>query len=635
MKKDDIKYCIVTEGADFNFPYLRVMLNSLLAHDNWVKDNIVIMTCDLTPLSSHNREILKSISNKIQFIDIDAKLFSNITVKNQDRNQVLLSLYRLNCFNLKTFDVALYISSYSLCVSSITSLFEGHSDISLADTGIMAQSTRNPNQKMLSSELNSSVMLMSSSIMSNETFKKSLLNIDKIKRLSNRSIDQIIQNSLNLEKIDYSLFSLNLITKKSKFPDSKFRNYQAVQGKVCIINMDIELSKTSNVHFMFKRINSIWKGYNQQRGLNIENVNSQTLNEYVKLRLKKTEKPDLDMKNFTKNMNFHEIRKLKETNARLDKVHGININKAKSIASDNSLANMTNYEAYTIYEKESDITVLDSEVDTKFKGEIVLSVVIPYFRAGYIGWVPFESLIRQENIDFKWEIVIIEENFENPFGLDRILEYKDELAKVGCSRIKYISIKKWLPLSAKWYFLVDACSASSKIVAMNSSDIYCSKLRLSKQYSKLINGDKNWYKIGGNLVYDIGLDYHVKLISMDPKRSDTCSAAASMELMKKLPLACVKVNVDGWRYNTLKNVGIDFFYDNTADLQKDTININGLNNLSLGRAKNVKNIKPPFKKCCDDLCNHIPIEISQKLIESNKYIAEHKKNRSDSKIKLR
>ena len=72
MKKDDIKYCIVTEGADFNFHYLRVMLNSLLKHNSWAKDNIIIMICDLTPLSLHNKEILKSINDKIQFVEIDA-----------------------------------------------------------------------------------------------------------------------------------------------------------------------------------------------------------------------------------------------------------------------------------------------------------------------------------------------------------------------------------------------------------------------------------------------------------------------------------------------------------------------------------------------------------------------------------
>jgi len=591
LKKDDIKYCIVTEGADFNFPYLRVMLNSLLKHDSWVKDNIIIMTCDLTPLSSHNREILKSISDRIQFVDIDTKWFSDITVKNQDRNRVLLSLYRLNCFNLKTFDVALYISSYSVCVRSITHLFEGHSDINLANSGRLARSTKNPNELVTNSELNSSVMLISDKAMVPNVFNTGIDSLNRTKRITDISVHNIIHETLKKQLLNYRLYDLNVVSNKSKFPDSKFRDYKAVQQKVCILNMDIELTKTANANFMFKRINSIWNSYNQQGDWNTGNFNQYLLEDYIKLNSKKEEKPNLDMKNFTKKMNIHEIRKLKENNIKLDKAHGININKAKSIASDHSLANMTNYEANIIYEKESETTILDSEVDIKYKGEIVLSVVIPYFRAGYIGWVPFESLIRQENINFKWEIIIIEEDFENPFGLDRILEYKDRLTKVGCSRIKYISIKKWLPLSAKWYFLVNACSASSKIVAMNSSDIYCSKLRLSNQYSKLIDSDKNWYKIGGNIVYDIGLDYHVKLTSMNPTRTDTCSAAASMELMKKLPLACIKVNVDGWRYNTLKNVGINFFYDNTMDLQNDTININGLNNLSLNRTKNVKNIK--------------------------------------------
>ena len=265
MKKDDIKYAIVTEGADFNFPYLRVMLNSLLKHNGWVKDNIVIMTCDLTPLSSHNREILKSINDKIQFVDIDSKYFSNIKIKNKNQlNRILISLYRLNCFNLKTFDLALYISSYNVCTSSIVSLFEEYSNVSLADTGGMAQTSVGSNQKILGSELNSSVMLISNQVTSGNMLEKSLGNINKIRRLTDKSIDQVIQDSLNLEKVDYSLFGLNLIIKKSKFPDSKFKDYQAIQKMSCIINMDIELSKNNNARFMFKRINSIWNSYNKQ-----------------------------------------------------------------------------------------------------------------------------------------------------------------------------------------------------------------------------------------------------------------------------------------------------------------------------------------------------------------------------------
>ena len=68
----------------------------------------------------------------------------------------------------------------------------------------------------------------------------------------------------------------------------------------------------------------------------------------------------------------------------------------------------------------------------------VLSFIMPWFRAQYLGWLPLEALCRQINIDFSWELIIIEENLENPFGLDNLKKYIDRLKKVNCVNITYI-----------------------------------------------------------------------------------------------------------------------------------------------------------------------------------------------------
>jgi len=40
---------------------------------------------------------------------------------------------------------------------------------------------------------------------------------------------------------------------------------------------------------------------------------------------------------------------------------------------------------------------------------IEMSVVMPLYRAKFIGWLAFESLIRQKGIDFEWELIIMQE----------------------------------------------------------------------------------------------------------------------------------------------------------------------------------------------------------------------------------
>jgi hypothetical protein len=265
--------------------------------------------------------------------------------------------------------------------------------------------------------------------------------------------------------------------------------------------------------------------------------------------------------------------------------------------------------------------------------EVKLSVIIPYFRAGYIGWLPLESLIRQVDVAFGWELVVMEEDFENPFGLKRILHYKDKLRQAGCCKIKYISISKWMPLSAKWYYLIKQTSVSSKVVAFNSADGYMSRKRLSAQYKVLSKGKYNWYKVAGNIVYDIQSDKHVKLINRDKKRTDTACRACTMDLAQRLPLDSIKRSVDGWTYRMLSAFGINYYYDD-SDIWMDTVNVNGLNNITLDRSKRVQNVTPPMQVCCMGILNHVPKHVYNKLRQAVRDIGVHSAIGKNSNIKF-
>ena len=334
----------------------------------------------------------------------------------------------------------------------------------------------------------------------------------------------------------------------------------------------------------------------------------------------------------TKILSEKEINSIDAINKKIDNLFKINLEKTESFHNKKQLVNMTNFEIMDIFLNYSDKSTIDlSEEKNK---NICLSVILPLFRAKNIAWVAFESLIRQEDVDFDWELIVIEEDFENPFGIDEILKYKESLKSVGCVQIKYISLKKWMPLSSKWYFLIQESSNTSKIIAFCSADIYQSKKRLSKQYKTLLSTNKNWYKLSENIIYDLSLNKHVKF-PISEERNDSCSVMATKDLVNKLPLVGIKKHVDSWLYNTLKNIGLDFFYDETNDLKYDTINVNGINNLSFGRKEKILQIEPPLLECCDDMKNHVPIDIFDKFESTIKYVDSHNKQINDSKIKLR
>ena len=52
---------------------------------------------------------------------------------------------------------------------------------------------------------------------------------------------------------------------------------------------------------------------------------------------------------------------------------------------------------------------------------IELTVGLPMFRSEKIAHLAFESLCNQKNIDFEWELLIMEES-EERFGPDRVRE---------------------------------------------------------------------------------------------------------------------------------------------------------------------------------------------------------------------
>ena len=51
---------------------------------------------------------------------------------------------------------------------------------------------------------------------------------------------------------------------------------------------------------------------------------------------------------------------------------------------------------------------------------IEASVTLPLFRSQYIAWLQLESLCRQQDVDFEWELLIAEEQGDETIGIKRI-----------------------------------------------------------------------------------------------------------------------------------------------------------------------------------------------------------------------
>jgi len=188
---------------------------------------------------------------------------------------------------------------------------------------------------------------------------------------------------------------------------------------------------------------------------------------------------------------------------------------------------------------------------------IVLTVAIPMFNADKIGWLALESLTRQENIDFEWELVIAEEQDKNMFGYDRIVEYKERLKQVGCQRLHYIPLKNWIPLPIKWRMMAEdnVVSESSKVFTFAGADNYNYKDRLKIEYD-LVNSGLDWVS---SLIMPFFFIRTGEIFVADYKRFEPrwkthagMAFSTKTEYVKHLPDSDKRYGIDGWLFDMIR-----------------------------------------------------------------------------------
>jgi len=256
---------------------------------------------------------------------------------------------------------------------------------------------------------------------------------------------------------------------------------------------------------------------------------------------------------------------------------------------------------------------------------IDLTVALPMYKSKEIAWLALESLCRQKDIDFEWELLIAEEAEEECYGLEKIKEYVPRLKQIGCVRLEYISLKDWLPLSLKWNTLADASSKTSQSFLLQAADCYAQPYRL-KETHDIFKKDKNidWVQSKKGFFYNIegqesAIFDHQYSIYHSPGQTHPCSLnmATKTSLIKKLPRKKVKRSVDSFIFEALtlqKGTPLEVAW-NSSDNWKYGFDTDGLNNISIDRGIMIKIHTPPFVAlpAGERLEKYIPSDIISKL----------------------
>lgn len=218
-----------------------------------------------------------------------------------------------------------------------------------------------------------------------------------------------------------------------------------------------------------------------------------------------------------------------------------------------------------------------------------LSVALPIYKGKHIFWLAMESLCRQKDITFSWELLVAEEQIKPYAGEKEIYEYEDRLKKVGCKKIKYLPLKEWIPLSQKWALL--GKEAASEMFVCHADDNYSQPYRLKEVYENI---DRDYicypsclfYFIKNNTVYE-----HTVI----PYRKSTKPAKGlhysfKTKYAKKIPNSNRAIIVDQWIYDFifrhLKNQIHHKWI--VSDHWKEGFNTHGFHRLSKTRYKKHK-----------------------------------------------
>lgn len=263
---------------------------------------------------------------------------------------------------------------------------------------------------------------------------------------------------------------------------------------------------------------------------------------------------------------------------------------------------------------------------------IEMSVCIPMFRCKYIAWLLFESLIRQKNINFEWELILEEEKNNESFGIDEILKYKKQLESIGCVNISYYPLKEWIPLGLKTLHLIKYCNPESKIITFAATDFYLPNTSFINQYNALIKEEFDCYRSSKTIFYNIENE-KISLYdtSKNEYRGDTSERGILLKIARNIiGLKKYGRSIDKHLYLELLRITNNNLriYENNTDSWKYGFSTHGLNNLSgSNRAKRITEnfIIKNYYPINYNLEDYIPKEIINKLKDSKKYIEQHLK----------
>lgn len=279
------------------------------------------------------------------------------------------------------------------------------------------------------------------------------------------------------------------------------------------------------------------------------------------------------------------------------------------------------------------------------ESNITMSVALPILKNKDIIWLPLESLKRQKQVHFNWELISFEEN-----GLSRgiIKSYINKLP--GCYRIVHRNIRPneglfppSYTLLEKWVNMAKIATRTSKIFVAQASDCFSPKWRLRGHYINFKQGC-DFSKRKRGYFYDINSNKYAffdvsKHKSPDHRKRQGLDYACKINLIKSVELPkwpCLRFIDNFFSKNmNLNSIKIGYYDNIFPRAVLDGLDTDGKNNISLSRRKVYVNlIRHSHLYAVSKPSLTIPPSIFNRLSNLKRGIGRTKRRKKDSSATL-
>ena len=233
---------------------------------------------------------------------------------------------------------------------------------------------------------------------------------------------------------------------------------------------------------------------------------------------------------------------------------------------------------------------------------IQTTVALPVWNSKSIAFVCMEGLIRQQGcvnpeskeIIHEWELIIAEEQIGEFCGYEFFNEYAERLRNVGCTKVKYLALDKWLPLPQKWRLIAQNASETSEYFILQAADCYPEPERIINTALTFEETGADWVQNQKGLFYwvDTAATVLYNGAKLNRPHNTDLNMATRTKYVRVAEDDSRKSGIDHWLYIQVNGAkrrlsggalqGVISAYNTKSDYRKG-LDTHGLNNISMKR----------------------------------------------------